>query len=149
MNRQKLLPPIWLLLSIMAMISLHFWLPVKQLLFQPINYLGIIFISIAIVIVLASAYLFRQKETTIMPFQESIYLLKEGLFNYSRNPIYLGMIIILIGVWIVLGSLTPLFIIPAFTWIIQEIFIKEEEKMLEAKFGSSYLEYKATVRRWI
>jgi protein-S-isoprenylcysteine O-methyltransferase Ste14 len=149
MNRQKILPPIWLLLSIMTMIGLHFWLPVKQLLFQPVNYLGIIIIAIAIVLVLASAYLFRQQETTIMPFQESSYLLKEGLFNYSRNPIYLGMIIILIGVWIVLGSLTPLFIIPAFSWIIQELFIKEEEKMLEEKFGESYQKYQATVRRWI
>jgi protein-S-isoprenylcysteine O-methyltransferase Ste14 len=52
-------------------------------------------------------------------------------------------------VWVVLGSLTPLLIIPAFTWLIQEMFIKEEEKMLEEKFGEKYQEYKATVRRWI
>ncbi len=54
-----------------------------------------------IVIVLMSAYLFRQKNTTIKPFQESSYLVKEGIFNYSRNPSYLGMITVLIGLWIV------------------------------------------------
>jgi protein-S-isoprenylcysteine O-methyltransferase Ste14 len=59
------------------------------------------------------------------------------------------MIITLIGVWIVLGSLTPVFIIPIFTLLIQEMFIIEEEKMLEATFGEEYREYKTAVRRWI
>lgn len=149
MNRQKFLPPVWFLLSIMSMIGLHLWLPVKQLIFSPLTYLGVIAIAIGIGIALFCTYLFRQKETTIKPFQESSYLVKEGLFNFSRNPIYLGMIITLIGVWIFLGSLTPVLMIPIFTWLIQEMFIKEEERMLEAKFGEQYREYKATVRRWI
>jgi protein-S-isoprenylcysteine O-methyltransferase Ste14 len=55
------------------------------------------------------------------------------------------MIITLIGVWIVEGSLTPLLIIPVFTWLIQEMFIKQEEKMLEEKFGEEYQAYKASV----
>ena len=59
------------------------------------------------------------------------------------------MIITLIGVWIFLGSLTPVLIIPVFTWLIQEMFIKEEEKMLEEKFGESYQAYKTSVKRWI
>ena len=106
-------------------------------------------IATGIGMVLFCAYLFRQKDTTIKPFQESSYLVREGIFNYSRNPIYLGMITVLIGLWIVLGSLTPLLIIPVFTWLIQELFIKQEEKMLLDKFGEEYQAYKATVRRWI
>lgn len=149
MNFQKVLPPVWFFLSIILMIGLHLWLPVKQLFFPPITYLGIFAIVLGIVIALFCTYLFRQKNTTIKPFQESSYLVREGLFNYSRNPIYLGMIITLIGVWIALGSLTPLFVIPVFTWLIQEMFIKEEEKMLEEKFGEEYQEYKAIVRRWV
>ncbi len=146
---QKVLPPVWFFLSIIVMIGLHFWLPVKQLLFPPLTYLGMVAIATGIGMVLCCAYLFRQKDTTIKPFQESSYLLKEGIFNYSRNPIYLGMIIVLIGLWIVEGSLTPLLIIPVFTWLIQELFIKQSEKMLLDKFGESYQEYFATVRRWI
>jgi protein-S-isoprenylcysteine O-methyltransferase Ste14 len=68
--------------------------------------------------ILFCTHLFRQKNTTIIPFQESSYLVREGLFNYSRNPIYLGMITFLSGLWIFLGSLTPLFVIPIFTWLI-------------------------------
>jgi protein-S-isoprenylcysteine O-methyltransferase Ste14 len=149
MNFQKLLPPVWFLLSIIVMIGLHFWLPIKQLLFPPVTYLGIIAIAMGIVTISFCSYLFRQKNTTIKPFLESSYLIREGFFNYSRNPIYLAMIITLIGVWIVLGSLTPVLIIPIFTWLIQEMFIIEEEKMLEATFGEEYREYKASVRRWV
>jgi len=149
MNFQKVLPPVWFLLSIILMVGLHLSLPIKQLFFAPITYLGIAAILGGIVMVLACAYLFRKQNTTIKPFQESSYLLREGLFTRSRNPIYSGMIITLIGLWIVLGSLTPLIIIPTFTWLIQEMFIKQEENMLEDKFGEEYEEYKATVRRWI
>ena len=59
------------------------------------------------------------------------------------------MTITLVGIGISLGSLTPLFIIPLFRVLIRELFIKEEERMLEVKFSEYYQEYKATVRRWI
>ncbi len=149
MNLQKVLPPVWFLLSIIIMIGLHLWLPVKQLFFPPITYLGIVAIAVGIAVVLFCDRLFRQKQTTIIPFQESNYLVREAIFKYSRNPIYLGMIIVLIGLWIFLGSLTPIVVVPFFSWLIQELFIKEEERMLEAKFGEEYREYKATVKRWI
>jgi hypothetical protein len=83
MNLQKLLPPVWFLLSIIVMIALHFWLPVKQLLLPPVTYLGIIAIAIGIVTISFCSYLFRQKNTTIKPFLESSYLIREGFFNYS------------------------------------------------------------------
>ena len=149
MKLQKVLPPVWFLLSIILMAGLHFWLPIQQLFFPPISYLGIVAIAMGIVVLLFCAYLFRQKNTAIVPFQESSYLIRESIFNYSRNPIYLGMIITLMGVWLYLGSLTPVFIVPVFAWLIQKLFIKEEERMLEAKFGQEYREYKATVRRWV
>ena len=149
MNLQKVLPPIWFFLAIILMLGLHLKLPIKQLVFSPINYLGVLAITTGIGMILFCAYLFRQKNTTIQPFQESSYLVSEGIFNYSRNPIYLGMIITLIGVWIFLGSLTPVLVIPLFIWLIQEIFIKQEEKMLEEKFGEEYQAYKISVRRWI
>ncbi|WP_052055960.1 isoprenylcysteine carboxylmethyltransferase family protein [Myxosarcina sp. GI1] len=150
MNLQKvLLPPVWFLLSIILMVGLHLVLPVRQLFFSPVTYLGIGAIAVGIIVLLFCAYLFRQKNTAIEPFKESSYLLREGIFNYSRNPIYLGMITVLTGLWLYLGTLTPAIVIPVFAWLIQEMFVKEEEQMLEAKFGEEYREYKATVRRWI
>ena len=84
MNRQKLLPPVWFLLSIVVMIALHFWLPIKQLLFPPLACLGMIAIAIGIVVILFCAYLFRHKNTTIKPFQESSYL-KSSLMTFQAR----------------------------------------------------------------
>ena len=149
MNFQKLLPPFWFLLSIILMVIFHQLLPVKQLLDPPLTYWGIGAIILGILVVIYCAVIFQRKGTTIKPFEESSYLVNEGLFGYSRNPIYLGMVVVLLGLWCVLGSLTSLLVIPVFVGLIQEKFIKEEERMLEEKFGEEYREYKAKVRRWL
>jgi len=62
---------------------------------------------------------------------------------------YLGMVILLIGVASYLGSLTPYVLIPVFFFIIQQCFIKHEELFLENIFGQEYLDYKTKVRRWL
>ncbi len=72
-----------------------------------------------------------------------------GVFRLSRNPIYLGYVLLLVGVAFLLGRLTPFFVIPFFIVLIERLFIPMEEKMLTAKFGQSYLEYQEQVRRWI
>ena len=149
MNESKVLPPVWFLFSIMLMVGFHWWLPVKQLIEPPVTYGGIVALVIGILMVVACASIFRQKGTTIKPFEESSYLVDEGLFRYSRNPIYLGMVVFLLGLWLFLGSLSPLVVIPVFVGLIQAKFIKAEEKMLEEKFGEEYREYKVRVRRWI
>jgi protein-S-isoprenylcysteine O-methyltransferase Ste14 len=149
MKLQKILPPVWLLIAIASMVSLHYWLPIQQLLVSPVNNLGILTSVIGIFIVVYCSYLFKSKQTSIIPLQESSYLITEGIFQYSRNPIYLGMIILLFGVWLYLGSLSPVFIIPMFAFLIQELFIKAEEAMLLERFNTDYLAYIAKVRRWI
>ncbi|OGT74912.1 MAG: hypothetical protein A2W76_00530 [Gammaproteobacteria bacterium RIFCSPLOWO2_12_47_11] len=62
---------------------------------------------------------------------------------------YLGMMIMLVGVWIALGSLSPVLVIPVFFLIIQEGFIKYEEAFLEERLGDEYQDYKNRVNRWI
>ena len=149
MNKPKLLPPTWLLISILSTIALNFLLPLKHPISPPLSYFGIIIMVLGVVALASQAYLIHQNNTTIEPFEESIFLVTEGLYRYSRNPIYLGMMLLLIGLWVVLGSLTPLLVIAIFFWLIQEKFIKVEEQMLEDKFGDQYLDYKRKVRRWI
>jgi protein-S-isoprenylcysteine O-methyltransferase Ste14 len=62
---------------------------------------------------------------------------------------YLGFVLILVGVAIVLGSLAPFVVIPIFAILMDVVFIQVEERMLEQKFGSAWLEYTRKVRRWI
>lgn len=92
---------------------------------------------------------FKKAGTAIKPFEASTTLVKDGLYQYTRNPMYLGMVILLIGVASYLGSLTPYAVIPVFFLVIQECFIKHEEPFLENIFGQEYLDYKNNVRRWL
>jgi len=93
--------------------------------------------------------LFTKVGTTVKPFQESSELVVKGPFNVTRNPMYLSMVVFLLGLGILLGSFTPFLVIPIFIWIITQRFIRVEERMLEQRFGASYLAYRARVRRWI
>jgi protein-S-isoprenylcysteine O-methyltransferase Ste14 len=93
MKPEKMLPPAWFFIAIIAMAGLNWGFPVKQLWDAPITYFGIALIGIGLAIIIGCVYLFREKETTIKPFEQSSYLLTDGLYQYSRNPIYLGMIV--------------------------------------------------------
>ena len=93
--------------------------------------------------------LFVQVGTTVKPFQESSELVILGPFHVTRNPMYLSMTVLLLGLAVLLGSLTPFFVIPLFVLIINRRFIPAEESMLERRFGESYRNYQQRVRRWI
>jgi protein-S-isoprenylcysteine O-methyltransferase Ste14 len=62
---------------------------------------------------------------------------------------YLGLLLILVGIAVLLGNLTPFLVIPVLAWLLQRKFMRVEEAALEATFGEDYVEYKKQVRRWI
>ncbi|WP_455210731.1 methyltransferase family protein [Kaarinaea lacus] len=76
-------------------------------------------------------------------------MITKGVFGISRHPMYLGMVLILFGIALLMGTLTPFFIVPIFALLMQNRFIVAEERMLEAKFGATWLDYKARVRQWM
>jgi len=92
---------------------------------------------------------FHQVQTTIKPFEESSTLVMDGVFQISRNPMYLGFVFILTGIAILLRSLSPYLMIPAFAFLIDRTYIKAEEGMLAEKFGATWEAYKAKTRRWL
>ena len=87
--------------------------------------------------------------TPVMPFSESTAVVDTGLFRFSRNPIYLAMVLALTSIGVIIGDLLPLIVIPAFVLIIQTLFIHHEERVLEQRFGEAYRAYKSRVRRWL
>ena len=149
MKTKQILPPTYVLLALVVMLAIHFILPVFQLIFLPWNLLGLIPLLIGIVLNLIADTTFRRAGTTVKPYQESSALLTEGVYGFSWHPMYLGFVLILIGVAIMLGSMTPWLIIPIFTGLMEVVFIQVEEHMLERKFGLAWLEYKKKVRRWV
>ena len=133
---------------LLAIIS-NLFLPIKKIIVYPYNYLGIVLILVGLLIDVWAWMLFRKRKTTLNPYKKPLKLVNNGLFKISRNPMYLGMDLILWGTSILLGSLIT-FIFPIlFTILIKKLFIEFEEKNLEKKFGKRYFNYKKRVRRWI
>ena len=142
-------PPVLLLVAVVLMVALHYVLPVARWLAWPWRALGALPIAVAVLVGFWGAVQFRRHDTTIIPFEQSTALIAEGPYRYSRNPLYLSMTLILVGLWILLGSLSPAVVVPLFVWWISRRFIANEERHLEAQFGRTYLEYKTKVRRWL
>jgi len=145
----KIIPPLYLLACLIAMTVLHWLLPVLLLLDTAWRFIAVIVLLAGLLTTIPAARLFHRLETPIRPFEQPQLLVTQGLFAYSRNPMYLGMVIFLSGYAVILGSLTPWLVIPVFVWIIQTCFIKVEEAGLEAQYGDAYRQYKSRVRRWL
>ncbi len=131
------------------MAVLDYAFPGADIIFRPYRYAGIVIIGLALGLMVWAALHFRRAGTNIHPHQPSLALVTAGPYQFTRNPMYLGMAGILLGAALLLGSLTPFIVIPGFMALISERFIEAEEAKLEAAFGQRYLGYKDKVRRWL
>jgi protein-S-isoprenylcysteine O-methyltransferase Ste14 len=91
---------------------------------------------------------FRHK-TTLIPGGVSSHLVTEGVYRFTRNPMYVGMTVVLAGAAMLFGSLTPWLLVPLFVLAIDRDVIPFEEAVLVAAFGEEYRHYQSRVRRWI
>ena len=149
MTSKRVLPPTYLLAFIVLMIALRFLLPMAMIVPFPWSLFGLVLLAAGILINLIADKAFTQANTTVKPFEESPVLITDGAFRIGRHPMYLGFVLILIGIAIIMGTLTPFFAIPVFAALMDIVFIRAEERMLEDTFGRTWLEYKRGVRRWI
>ena len=149
-DRSRLMvPPLYFLVALLLMAFFHHAAPGAYILQAPYRYGGIVLMALSVGLILWCALLFRRAGTPIRPFLPSTALVTSGPYRVTRNPMYLGMAGTLLGVAVLMGSLTPFVVIPAFMALITERFILGEEAKLEAAFGRDYLEYKSRVRRWL
>jgi protein-S-isoprenylcysteine O-methyltransferase Ste14 len=148
MNRIKLYPPLLALLFIVAMLGLHFCCAPPGPTYPALHVLGFALIAAGAGMTLWSAAWFRKNKTTIDPRGNPGYLAREGLYRFSRNPMYLGMLIVLLGVSLALGDWISFLAPLVFMWIVTARFIRHEEQALLACFGDDYRQYQGRVRRW-
>lgn len=148
-RRKRTLPPAYFVVAIVLAVVLHFLLPLKQLFVFPWRLAGLFPLVIGIALNLVADRAFKKHHTTVKPFEESSALVTTGVFGVSRNPMYLGMTLILLGIGILLGSVTPLAVVIALPILLDRVFITPEERMLEDAFGDQFREYRERVRRWI
>jgi len=142
------MPPVIILIAILFQIALHKLLPI-MIIFEEMDWIGIVMGFLGFFIFTGSTLLFRINKTTMIPFQDPSFLITNGIYKYTRNPMYLGMLFVQFGIAIYFGSISP-FIIPfLFIPIMNSRIIQHEEVMLEKQFGESYIIFKNSVRRWI
>jgi protein-S-isoprenylcysteine O-methyltransferase Ste14 len=120
-----------------------------RILHPPLAYLGAVPIVLGVLIVLISAGLFRLRKTTVNPFGEPAVVVQDGFYRFSRNPMYLGMLLVLTGVGLWLGNVLAVLLAPAFVVVMTRWYIVREEQLLEDRFGDEYRAYRGRVRRWI
>lgn len=94
---------------------------------------------------------FVQIKTTVNPMapNTATKLVTDGVYRFSRNPMYLGMLSLLLALSIYLGTLTAFIVLPLFVWYMTEFQIKPEEESLKTVFGKAYEDYLTKVRRWL
>jgi protein-S-isoprenylcysteine O-methyltransferase Ste14 len=128
---------------------LYFFFPIKILFHQPFNYLGGVLIIVGLTIAKIVGNQFAKRNTEIHTFKVPRKLVTNGLFKYSRNPIYLGFSVTLLGLAMLLGSLSAFAVVFLFIVVTDRWYVKFEEKKMEEEFGEAYRNYKMNVRRWI
>ncbi len=94
---------------------------------------------------------FRRVRTTVNPLhpERASSMVTSGIFRFTRNPMYVGIALVLLGFFLAFGALSAILGLPAFVGYITRFQILPEERILEAKFGSAYAAYRARVRRWL
>jgi protein-S-isoprenylcysteine O-methyltransferase Ste14 len=148
-KKRKIIPPVYLFLALVLMWLLQRYFPVHQYIDTPIAYAGVIPVFFGIAMAATSAGMFVKANTGLEPFDEATTLVTGGFYRITRNPMYLGMFLMLFGVAFLLGSVATLLPLALFILVIRYNFVLGEERFLEATFGQSYLDYKSEVRRWI
>ena len=120
---------------------------------QPYNLIGVLFIPVGMFLVIWANYALlhigkiglRNRE----PMQRPSNLVLDGPYRFTRNPIYLGNLLMLLGLVIVWSSIVTAFILILVYIVFRYIFIKKEEIILEEEFGDEYREFKKRVKRWL
>lgn len=149
MTQKPILPPTYFMTGLLVSMVLHFFVPVVSIVSFPFNLIGLLFIVFGSVLNIWADQLFKERNTTVKPFEPPAVMVLEGPFAWSRHPMYLGMVAILLGTSVLCGSLTS-FIGPIGFWLIVRLrFIPAEEQSMIETFGDDYIRYRSRVRSWI
>ncbi len=145
----SIVPPVWFLLSVVMMAVIGYLLPGRQIIAPPYSYFGGVLFVAGLALAVYAKRQFDVVRTPVRPFTKSTHVVATGPFRFSRNPMYLAMVLGLVAVGIGLGKIAPFVMVPLFIMWIRSRFIRFEEQAMEARFGEEYVAYKNRVRRWI
>ncbi len=144
----KLLPPVYFFAAMALALAAHFLFPLAVIIPYGWRLAGAIPIAAGIALNIVADRQFKFRGTEVKPFQRSTALVMDGVFAWTRNPMYLGMVLIVCGVAWLEGTVSPWIAAAALAVLLDRLFIVREERMLEETFGARYYDYTRRVRRW-
>lgn len=143
------LPPVWLAgCVVLAWVQAHHWSLGLSFGGAWADLLGGLLVGGGLVLMLLAFAEFRKHRTTVMPHRLPSSLIQSGIFSRTRNPIYLGDALILVGLILRFDAVLALPLVPVFIWIIERRFIRSEEARMRLEFKVEFAKYERKVRRW-
>lgn len=147
--RKIILPPVLMLTCIIAMFIAKNTLSMTLMPINGYDDIGYIFAGAGLLFPAWASYVFRQAQTNIMPYNDPDNMVTNGPFRLSRNPMYLGMLLVLIGIFIKIGYLENIVFPVLYFSVANWWYIPFEEERMHAVFGDKFDVYKQKVRRWL
>lgn len=111
--------------------------------------IGIVIILTGLFFNFPALHQFFKTKNTIVTIKPATSLQTTGIYAISRNPMYISLVLIYIGLSFIIGNWWSFILLPLLLLVVQEYVIKREEKYLERRFGQEYFNYKIKVRRWL
>ena len=142
-------PPFAYLISLVVGVLIQLAVPIPFLPRALAMPLGVTLIAVAIALFYYSAMKFRAARTPVPARKPTTVIVRTGPYRFSRNPIYLAFSLFQLGIGTWLDSVWLLATLVGAVALIHFVVIPREERYLERRFGAQYLDYKASVRRWL
>ncbi|HET8904248.1 MAG TPA: isoprenylcysteine carboxylmethyltransferase family protein [Saccharospirillum sp.] len=148
-HKPPFLPPALGLLVMLAIFSLHFIKPLALLFPYPWNFLGLIPVVFGAALNLIADRELQRAGASVDFGEVRGPLVERGVYRISRNPMYLGQLMIAAGLAIWVGTLSSWVVLPVFVVALQWLFVRPEEERLYKQHGQAYVAYCQRVRRWL
>jgi protein-S-isoprenylcysteine O-methyltransferase Ste14 len=142
-------PPVVALLCIVLAYVLGRLLPLPFGMREALRNIGLLLAFVGFLLGLAAFVEFRKALTTLDPHGSSKQIVTSGIYRLSRNPIYLGFLLMVVGIPLTSGSYWGIVLAPFYVMLMDHLVIQYEERYLEKKFGKTYTSYASRVRRWL
>jgi len=145
----KIHPPVLLVIHIFIAWLLGRFIALPIVVSPLFKSIGLGLAGIGFLLGLLSLYAFTKARTTLNPHGSVRAIVSSGVYRFTRNPIYLGMVFMLIGFPLAFGNVWGIPLAPVFILLMNKLVIEHEEAYLEKKFGEAYTGYRSRVRRWL
>lgn len=151
MLKLKIPPVVVAIAAAISMKLLERWFPGVGFVSQHHSTLALLIFLMGTILGVASVIEFLRKSTSLNPHkpQKATALVNKGVYKFSRNPMYLALLLLLVSWAVYLANFLAFLVLPVFVWYMNEFQIKPEEETMGEKFGAEYGVYRENVRRWI